>query len=757
MQFPNSEAQHRATFDAMADAIHVVNEDLRIVLFNKTFRNWNRELGLEADAVGQTIYKVFPFLPESIGAEYDQVFRTGQTLLTEERIHIGEREIITEARKIPVFQGAKVSQVVTIIRDITKRRKSEAERERLLAAEREQRIQAETLREIAAALITSLDLQRILPLILEQLARVVRYDSASIMLLASTKLNLVAHRSLDPNRAPVTPVEVESLPHVQSVLQNQKPVIIPNTQVEPQWQHLPRGDDIRCWMGVPLVVQNSVIGLLNLNNKEPGFYGQSHAELATAFANQSATAIQNARLFEDLEHSHAALAAERALLASRVAERTADLSAANAELARAARLKDEFLASMSHELRTPLNAILGFAQALQEQVFGPLNERQIRSVDSIERSGLHLLALINDILDISKIEAGKVELEIGPVPVKAVCKASLQFIERDAPKKRIAVLSRLDAGPIASPADAPYPGQPEAFTVQADERRLTQILINLLSNAVKFTPEGGSVGLDVLGDAKNDALRLTVWDTGIGIDEKNMPRLFESFVQLDSSLSKKYRGTGLGLSLVHRLVKLHAGSVSVESAIGQGSRFTVSLPWSGHEAVSQEPSSASPLNHRLPHAVPEDRFTILLVDDNDQYLNTLSESLQTLGHTVTVARNGAEAMQRGREDQPDLILIDIRLPGMDGPQVLHSLRADAANWHEVDFINRPSLIDAKQALPHHGPVSIIATTTLDLPGDRERIIAAGADAYIKKPVGISQLMRIMESLNPAILATTGRI
>jgi signal transduction histidine kinase/FixJ family two-component response regulator len=724
----------------MADAIHVVDENLRIVLINQAFLHWNRELGLEAHAVGKTIYEVFPFLSDRIGKEYQGVFETGQSLVTEERTTIGDREIVTETRKIPVFTGGRASQVLTIIRDVTEQRLNEAERDQLLAAEREQRIQAETLREVAAALITSLDLKRILPLILQQLARVVHYDSASIMLLADSRLNLVAHRSLDPNRTPVTPVEVESLPHVQTVLQRREPVIIADTQVEPQWQHLPTSSYIRCWMGVPLMVQSSTMGLLNLNHEQPGYYGQRHAEMATAFANQSATAIQNARLFEDLEHSHAALAAERALLARRVSQRTAALSAANAELARAARLKDEFLASMSHELRTPLNAVLGFAQALQEQVFGPLNERQMRSVDSIERSGRHLLALINDILDISKIEAGRIELEIGPVAVSAVCRASLQLIERDARKKQISVRFNVDTLRETSSSENAQASHQEALTVQADERRLIQVLVNLLSNAVKFTPAGGDVGLDVVSDVENEALRLTVWDTGIGIAENDMPRLFKPFVQLDSSLSRKFRGTGLGLSLVHRLVKLHAGSVSLESTIGHGSRFTVSLPWSGHDAGSKEPSPTKPTNRRPPSAPGEGNCTMLLVDDNDQYLDALSESLRARGCTVIVARNGAEAIQQARENQPGIVLIDVRLQGMDEVQVLHDLRSEAPFTVKDGTTNRTSLAAAQrhQAL-------VVATTTLDFPGDQERIMRAGADAYVKKPVGSCQLTRLVEA------------
>ncbi|MGH7496809.1 MAG: PAS domain S-box protein [bacterium] len=259
-----------------------------------------------------------------------------------------------------------------------------------------------------------------------------------------------------------------------------------------------------------------------------------------------------------------ALVEERRLLAQRVEERTEALSVANAELARAARMKDEFLASMSHELRTPLNAILGLSEALQEQIYGDLNEKQLKALLSIEESGHHLLALINDILDLSKIEAGKLELEIGPVPVESVCQAGLRIIMQMAIRKQLKVSSTFDSA---------------VMTVQADGRRLKQILMNLLSNAVKFTPEHGAVGLEVHGEAEQGWVHFTVWDTGIGIPQKDMDQLFQPFVQLNATLARPHAGTGLGLALVRRMVELHGGSIAVQSEPGAGSRFTVTLPW----------------------------------------------------------------------------------------------------------------------------------------------------------------------------------
>jgi signal transduction histidine kinase len=308
-------------------------------------------------------------------------------------------------------------------------------------------------------------------------------------------------------------------------------------------------------MAAPLVAGERVLGVVNVESPRLDAFSGDDLRLLTTLAGQLAIVFEKARL-------DAALDEHATLLEQRVQERTAELSAANVELARASRMKDEFLAAMTHELRTPLNAVLGMSGALLEAAYGPLNEKQLKSVQTIEESGRRLLELINNILDLSRLMAGKVELQMEPVRVEEICQMSLQSIQRAAQDKKLGVSLQVD--------DA-------ETTVQADGRRLRQMLVNLLSNAVKFTPEGGAIGLEVVKDAK-PVVHLTVWDTGIGIAPEDIGRLFQPFVQLDSKLSRRYGGTGLGLTLVEWLVRLHGGHVTVESEVGQGSRFTVSLP-----------------------------------------------------------------------------------------------------------------------------------------------------------------------------------
>jgi PAS domain S-box-containing protein len=252
-------------------------------------------------------------------------------------------------------------------------------------------------------------------------------------------------------------------------------------------------------------------------------------------------------------------------LERRVDERTAALTAAYQELSRALRAKDEFLTNMSHELHTPLTAVLGRSDLLQLDTKSALTPTQLEHVRNIHQNGQQLLTLITDMLDLARIAASQLMLEIRPVSVAAICRAAERATTPRAAQKQISVSLALD---------------PAVTVIRADEQRLRQILVNLLNNAVKFTPKSGRAGLIVSGDALRRVANFTVWDTGVGVAAEDLPRLFQDFAQLDASLARKYEGLGLGLALVRRLVELHGGQIKAESdGLGKGSQFTVSLPW----------------------------------------------------------------------------------------------------------------------------------------------------------------------------------
>jgi PAS domain S-box-containing protein len=395
-----------------------------------------------------------------------------------------------------------------------------------------------------------------------------------------------------------------------------------------------------------------------------------------------------------------------------------ELSAANIALEKAARMKDEFLASMSHELRTPLTGILGLAEALQLSTYGELSEKQLRALKNIENSGRHLLELINDILDLSKIEAGKFEVQMEQCSLIDICRASLQLAKGIAQQKY---------------QEVNFSMRPNSIYLRTDARRLKQMLVNLLSNAVKFTPDGGSIGLEVQASESEHLVRLTVWDTGIGIKAEELKKLFKPFVQLDSSLSRQYSGTGLGLSLVQRMAELQGGRVEVESLPAKGSRFTIVLPWIVQNEESDntppkktasfttvQPAPAKEFEHKEPPAL------ILIADDSEDILEILSDFLKTEHFRVITTRSGRELLEHAPELHPDIFLIDIQMPGMDGLETIRRIRAH---------------LDSKVAA-----TPIIAITALAMPGDRERCLAAGANEYLSKPLQLVKLSTVIQEI-----------
>ena len=395
------------------------------------------------------------------------------------------------------------------------------------------------------------------------------------------------------------------------------------------------------------------------------------------------------------------------------------LRMANHELEQAVRMKDEFLASMSHELRTPLTSILGLSEALQLNVYGDLNKKQKDVLNNVQISGHHLLDLINDILDVSKIEAGKLDLQMDMCNLSQICQSSLRMVKGMAQKKNIHIT---------------YVMEPEKIDFYGDERRVKQIQVNLLSNAIKFTPEGGSVGLEVIADRQNMTIKISVWDTGIGINSKDLSSLFQPFVQIDSSLSRQQSGTGLGLVLIKRLTELHDGTVHVDSKPGEGSRFSIIIPWkekapsvkNQEHRMDGKKKNAPPLidhppkkENKVPglyHSVP----TIMLVDDNQGNRGVIADYLETMNFRVVQIKNGIEFLEKAPVTQPDVILMDIQMPGLNGLEAIRKIR---------------SVSDQKIA-----STPIIALTALVMDGDIQRCLEAGANAYISKPVNLIDLL-----------------
>ena len=375
------------------------------------------------------------------------------------------------------------------------------------------------------------------------------------------------------------------------------------------------------------------------------------------------------------------------------------------KLETASRAKSDFLANMSHELRTPLNAIIGFSEVLLEQMFGPLNDKQAEYLGDIVTSGRHLLLLINDTLDLSKIEAGKMELELTTFALPTVLEDGVTMVRERA--ARHGIECRVDAGP-------------DLDEVEADERKVKQVVFNLLSNAVKFTPDGGHV--EVHARRVRDRAEVTVTDTGVGIDPADRERIFEEFQQ-----AGQQEGSGLGLALARSIVALHGGQLSVESERGSGSTFTFALPirqTSVSEAAESEPALAKGETARVHRASDAAPATVLLIEDDPRSVELLTLYLEGGGFEVLACADGLTGMETARQQRPDTIVLDIMLPDLSG-------------W---DFL---SLVKGDETTAR---IPVVIVSMLD---ERGKGLAMGAADYLVKPVSREDLLA---TLYPIITA-----
>src|SRR5215469_3199439 len=428
----------------------------------------------------------------------------------------------------------------------------------------------------------------------------------------------------------------------------------------------------RSLVAVPMLREGRIVGAMVIRRHTPGRIPQEISDLLETFASQSALALTNAQLYRQLERQSAAL-----------------------EIA--SRHKSEFLASMSHELRTPLNAIIGFSEVLLERMFGELNERQDDYLRDIWSSGKHLLELLNDILDLSKIEAGQMVLNRSEFDVGESLEYCLSLVRERAIKQRI--LLNLEV-------------EPEVGLVNADRLRVRQVVLNLLSNAVKFTPDGGRV--QVRASMRDQDLVVTVADTGPGVAAEDRQRIFDSFQQ-GTHHTEQVEGTGLGLTLSKQIVELHGGRIWVDSEPGNGSTFGFALPaGSGDPALTSVPLAALDPGLTMEPA-PDLGPTVVVVEDDRRSFDLLRVYLEAAGARVVGARDGAEGLDTVRRLNPAGVILDILLPGVDGWEVLAQLKAD----------------------PGTAAIPVIVVSMVD---ERGRGFALGAAEYLVKPVGKEQLL-----------------
>jgi signal transduction histidine kinase/DNA-binding response OmpR family regulator len=485
-------------------------------------------------------------------------------------------------------------------------------------------------------------------------------------------------------------------------------VHIPDCLADPDytWSESQKLGGFRAMLGVPLLGTGGPIGVIALTRSVPRPFSAREVDLMTTFGDQAVIAIETARMVDELKNREEAIAAAKE--AAEIARDIAERERAAAEAANQA--KSTFLATMSHEIRTPLNGVLGMVEVLERQ---GLDKAQQRTVATMRDSAHALLRIIDDVLDFSKIEAGRLELEETGFSLSELVHSVVATFRQQTAAKGLAL--HLDIAP----------GSADALV--GDPTRVRQILLNLVGNALKFTERGSiriRVGTEPLG-AGRTVLALAVTDTGIGLSPEQCAGLFQPFAQADSSTTRRFGGTGLGLSIVRRLAQLMQGDIKVESKVGVGSTFTVTLAFRAAPVDSPIRSLTQPASRPRPKRKGSKRVKVLVVDDHPVNRDVLVRQLDLLGIAADAADHGAAALKAWSRGGYAAVLTDLHMPEMDGYELARRIRDAEADGRDTR-------------------TPLIAVTANALKGEEQRCLAVGMDAYITKPVGMDKLRATLE-------------
>lgn len=655
-----SEVNLRALFSAMEDVVLVITREGRYDQIAPT--NPSLLVRTPAELLGKTFHEVLPKeIADHFLANIHKALAGNEKIQFEYDLQIGEHLFWFLANLTKLDED----RVFWVARDITERKKAEEairRRNEYLAASAE----------IGRLVTSTLDLNTIFARTVNLINEQFGFYHAAIFIVEETGFNAVLKEATGAaglemkRREHSLPLNAKSI--VGKVASEGLPVVVNDTEKDSLHKVNPLLPETRAEAAIPLRIGSRVIGAIDIQSKIANVFTDDEISVLQTLADQIAVAIDNARSFE---------LSQQAVLEMREVDR----------------LKSQFLANMSHELRTPLNSIIGFSRVILKGIDGPVTELMQQDLTAIYNSGQHLLGLINDILDLAKIEAGKMELAFDEVNIMDLTNSVMSTMTGLIKDKPIQMKKIIE---------------PNLPTVRADAIRVRQVMINLLSNAAKFTEEGEitvRVGPN-LGAIGHGEILISVTDTGAGISKEDQEKLFLPFSQVDASPTRKTGGTGLGLSICQQLIQMHGGRIWVESEMNKGSTFYFTLP------LFRKESEAYPDGNRI----------ILAIDDDSQVIGLYERYLQPQGYHVIPLTDPARAVEKIKQVKPFAITLDIMMPGIDGWTVLETLKSDP------ETRNTPVIV-----------CSIIE--------DLEKGFSLGATDYLVKPILEEDLVNSLDRLN----------
>ena len=655
-----SEAELRVLFNSMQDVIIVFNDEGRYVRIAPT--NPSRLLLPAEELLGKTVQEVVPDELQTIFMDAIQRgLKSDQAIQFEYPLNIGGEKVWFDTNVSKLSDR----EVFWVARDVTERKIAEE-------ALRRQNEYLATATEVGRLITSTLDLPTLFERTVNLLNSRFGYYHVSIFTVEETGFNAILQEGTgqagEEMKRRQHSLTVGSKSIIGYVTGNGKTLVVNNTAIDPIHRPNPLLPETRAEAAIPLKIGSRIIGAIDIQSRDVGAFLDADIAILETLTDQIAVAIDNARSYE---------------LAQKAVNEMRELD----------RIKSQFLANMSHELRTPLNSIIGFSRVILKGIDGPINEQQHQDLSAIYNSGQHLLNLINDVLDLSKIEAGKMELALEELNIADTINSVMSTAVGLVKDKPVKLQKELETN---------------IPTVKADAMRIRQVLINLVANAAKFTDEGtitiqANSHINSSGDKE---VLVSIKDTGPGISPEDQKKLFQAFSQVDSSPTRKSGGSGLGLSICQRLVELHNGKIGVHSAAGEGSTFYFTIPVYHQEKVETD----------------TDNKIILCIDDDPQIIGLYERYLKPQGYSVVPLVNPANAKDAIKRIKPYAITLDIMMPELDGWQVLADIKSD------------PEIRD----------VPVIVCSIVE---EEEKGFSLGASDYLVKPILEDDLLGALNQLN----------